>query len=117
MSYLASEFRRLFLNTVVSPTFFFMSLFKADGHESRGCDANIVCNILLFFFLHLCSFAHFKCLVIFVHVCHMRSCLLLCSGLPCFTVSSVLADVVCHKFEFVFFSKDEHFQDFLRVAL
>lgn len=70
-----------------------------------------------FFFLHLCSFAHFKCLVIFVHVCHMRSCLLLCSGLPCFTVSSVLADVVCHKFEFVFFSKDEHFQDFLRVAL
>lgn len=100
-----------------------MSLFKADGHESRGCDANIVCNILLFIFLflHLCSFAHFvvvfKCLVIFVHVCHIWSCLSLCSCLPCFTVSSVLADIVCHKFEFVFFSKDKHFQDFLRVAL
>lgn len=86
---------------------FFMSLSKADGHESRGCDANIVCNILLFFLTPL-YFAHFvvvvfKCLVIFLHVCHIWLCLSLWLCLPCFTVSSVF---VCHKFwVYVFFPK------------
>lgn len=112
MSYLASEFRRLFLNTVVSPTFFFMSLFKADGHESRGCDANIVCNILLFFFytfvaLHILSVWLFLFMfVICGRVCYCARVFHVLRYLPYLLMLSVISLSLC------FFPKTNIFRIF-----